>query len=154
MNTGIGDQVGLEFVQVDVQRAVKSQRRCDGADNLRDKSVEVIVTRTRNIQVAAANIVNCLIINQEGTVRVLDRAVGGKDGIVGFNDGGRHSRGRVNRELELRLLSVIGRQPLEQQSSETRTSTTAERVENKEPLKGRAVVYGRQQRVARYLNAK
>jgi hypothetical protein len=33
MNTGVGDQVSLELVEIDVQRAVEAQRGGDGRDD-------------------------------------------------------------------------------------------------------------------------
>lgn len=36
VDTGVRDQVGLELVQIDVQRTVEPQGRGDGADDLGD----------------------------------------------------------------------------------------------------------------------
>lgn len=36
------NKVGLELVQVDIEGAVKSQRRSNGADNLSDETVEMV----------------------------------------------------------------------------------------------------------------
>lgn len=75
VDTRIGHQVGLELVQVDIERTIESQRRGDGADNLGNQAVEVLVAWAGNIQVAAANVVHSLVVNQEGAVGVLNRAV-------------------------------------------------------------------------------
>ena len=40
MDPGVGNQVGLELVQVNVQRAVKPQGRGDGGDDLADQPVK------------------------------------------------------------------------------------------------------------------
>jgi hypothetical protein len=71
---------------------------------------------------------------------VLQSSVGGQDRVVGFDDRGGHLGGGVNRELELALLSVIGAQPLQQQTSETGSGASTERVEDEESLETRTVV--------------
>lgn len=141
VNAGVGNQVGLELVQVNVQGAVKPQRRGDGRDDLSDQTVEVLVARPGNVQVPAADVEHGLVINQEGAVRVLDCAVGGKDSVVGLNNGRGEARRRVHGELQLALLAIVGREALEKQSTEAGTSTAAEGVEDEEALEGLAVVY-------------
>ena len=42
VNTRVGNQVGLELVQVDVEGTIESERRGDGAHNLGDKTVKVL----------------------------------------------------------------------------------------------------------------
>lgn len=140
VDTRVGHQVGLELVQVDVQGAIEPQRRGDGRDDLGNQAVEMLVARSGNVQVLAADIEHSLVVNQEGAVRVLDGAVGGKDSVVGLNNGGRKARRRVNGELQLALLAVVGRQALEEESTETRPCTATERVENQEALERLAVV--------------
>ena len=141
VDTGVRHQVGLELVQVDVQSTIETQRRGDRADDLGDKTVQVLIVGTRNVQVTAADVVHSLVVDQECAVRVLDGAVGGKHSIVGLNDSSRDTRGRVHGELELALLAILGRQALEEKSSKTGTSATAEGVEDQETLQRAAVVY-------------
>lgn len=140
MDARVRNQVRLELVQVDVEGAVETQGRGDGRDNLRNQAVEMLVAGAGNVQVSAADIVHGLVVDEERAVRVLDRAVGGQDGVVGLNDGGRHPRGRVDGELQLALLPVVGRQALEEERAEARTGAAAERVEDEEALEGVAVV--------------
>jgi len=71
---------------------------------------------------------------------VLKSGVGGQDGVVRLNNGGGDLRSRVDRELELGLLAVIDRETLKEKSTETRTRTTTERVEDEETLETSAVV--------------
>lgn len=141
VDTRIRDQVGLELVQIDVERTVEAQGRGDGADDLGNQAVEVLVARARNIQVATADVVDGLVVDKESAVGVLDRAVGRQNGVVRLNDGGGHARCRVDGKLELALLSVLGGQALEEEGAETRASTTTKGVEDQETLQGAAVVY-------------
>jgi hypothetical protein len=141
VDTGVRYQVGLELVEVDVQGAIEAQRRGDGRHDLGDQTVEVLVARPGNVQIPAADIVDGLVVNQEGAVRVLNGAVGGEDGVVGLNDGRGEARRGVNSELQLALLAVVGRETLEEEGTETGASTTAKGVEDQEALERLAVVY-------------
>lgn len=134
VDTGEWYQVGLEFGQVDIESAIEAKAGSNRTNNLRDQAVEMLITRTRNIQVPAADVVHSLVIHQEGTVRVLNGAVGGQNGIVRFNDGSRHSRRRVYGELQLRLLAILGRETLEQKRAKAGASTATKRVENQKAL--------------------
>ena len=51
-----------------------------------------------------------------------------------------HLRSGVNRELELGLLTVVGRESLEEESSETRSGSSTEGVEDEESLESGTVV--------------
>ncbi len=75
MDTWVGHQVGLELVQVDVESTIKPERRSNGTDDLGDKAVQVLIVGTRDIQITLADVVNCLVIDQESAVRVLDGTV-------------------------------------------------------------------------------
>ena len=66
--------------------------------------------------------------------------MGSQDSVVWFDDGVSEPRGGVNTELELGLLSVISGKALKQEGTETGTSSTTERVEDKEALEARTVI--------------
>lgn len=140
VDTWVWHQVGLELVQVDVEGTVETQAGRDGADNLGDQAVEMLVVGARDIQAAAADVVHGLVVDEEGAVRVLNGAVGRQHGIVGLDDRCRDTWGRVYGKLELALLAVVGREALEEKGSETRTSPSTEGVEDEETLQRRAVV--------------
>lgn len=100
----------------------------------------MLVARAADVQVAPADIVDSLIIDEEGAVRVLDRAVGRQDGVVGLNNSSRDTRGRVDGELQLALLAVVAGQALQQEGAETRACATTEGVEDQEALQAATVV--------------
>ena len=56
-----------------------------GMPTLSDKSVEVLVVRTLNPQVASADVVNGLVVNHETAIRVLECGMGGENGVVGLD---------------------------------------------------------------------
>ena len=71
---------------------------------------------------------------------MLKRRVGRQDGVVGLDNRARQLGSGVHAELELGLLAVVGGETLEEESAETRTGATTERVEDEEALEARAVV--------------
>ena len=134
VNAGEGDQVGLELVQVDVQGAVESEGSSNGRNNLGDQTVEVGEARGADSQVLLANVIDGLIVNHERTVGVFESGVGRQYSIIWLDDGVAEPRGGINAELELRLLSIISRKTLKQESTKAGTSSTTERVEDEEAL--------------------
>merc|ERR1719210_2610525 len=140
MDPRIGDQVGLELGQVNIECTIKAKRGGDGGDNLTDQTVEVGVSWTVDIQVSAANVVNGLIIDHESTVRVLKGCMGGQDGVVGLNNSSGNWGSGVDSELELRFLSVVNGKTLHEKRRKSGSGATAERVEDKESLKTGALV--------------
>ena len=91
VDTGVGHQVGLELSQINIQGTIEPQGGSDGADNLGDQPVQVGVSWALNVEVATADVVDGLIVDHEGTVRVLQGGMGGQDGVVGLN----HSSGHL-----------------------------------------------------------
>src|SRR3569833_3401866 len=128
VDTGVGHQVRLELVEVDVESTVEPKRRRDGADHLGDQTVQVLIARARDIQVPATDVVDGLVIDQEGAIGILDGAMRRENGVVRLDNGRRNTRGRVDGELELTLLAVLGREALEQESAEAGAGTSAEGV--------------------------
>jgi hypothetical protein len=140
VDTGVGDQVSLELVQVDVESSIEAQARSDGADDLSNETVEMLVVGARNVQATAADVIDSLVVNKERAIRVLNSAVGRQNSIVGLDDGGGDAGSGIHGKFELALLAVVGREALEEEGSEARSCTTAERVEDQETLEGGAVV--------------
>ena len=127
-------QVRLELGQVDVQGAVEAQWGRDGGDNLADQPVQVGVRRPLDVQIPAADVVDGLVVDHEGAVRVLQGGVRGQDGVVRLDHGRGHLWRRVDGELQLGLLAVVDAEPLHQQRGEAGAGAAAERVEDEETL--------------------
>merc|ERR550539_699340 len=125
VDPGVGHQVGLELSQINIESSVKSQRGRDGGDNLTNQTVQIGVRRTLHIEISFANVVDCLVVNHEGTVRVLQSGVGGQNRVVRFDHSGGHLRCRVDGELKLGLLPVINGKTLHHQGSKSRASTSS-----------------------------
>ena len=140
VDPGIGNQVGLELCQIHIEGSIKAKGGSDGGHNLANETVEVSIRGPLNVKVPAADIIDGLIVNHEGTVRVLQGGVGGQDGIVGLNHSSGNLGSRVDGELQLRLLAIVNREPLHEQRGEARSSATSKRVEEKEALQASALV--------------
>ena len=140
MDTRVGDKIGLELVQVDVESTIETERGGDGANNLGNQAVEVLEVRARNVEVATADVVDGLVVNKESTIRVLDGGVSRQNGVVRLNDGSRDTGSRVDGELELTLLAVFGRKAFEKECAESRAGASAKRMEDQETLEGVTVV--------------
>lgn len=75
MDTRVRDKVSLELVQIDIQSTIEAQTGGDGADNLSNQAVQMLIVGTRDVQVATADVVHSFVINEESAVRILDGAV-------------------------------------------------------------------------------
>jgi hypothetical protein len=107
---------------------------------LGNETVQVLVVGSLQTQVAAADVVNSLVVDHEGTIRVLKGGVGGEDGVVWLNNGCGSLGSWVDTELQLAFLAIINGKTLHEEGTETRTSSTTEGVEDKESLETRAVI--------------
>ena len=94
MDTRVGHQVGLELGNIHVQGSVETKRGRQGRDDLSNQPVEVGVCGTLNVEVTTAHIVESLVVNTVGTVRVLEKSMGRQHGVVRLNHGGGHLRRR------------------------------------------------------------
>lgn len=56
-------KIGLEFVQINIERTVKAERRSDGRDNLSNKTIKVRETGRNNTKLLLANVINGFVIN-------------------------------------------------------------------------------------------
>merc|ERR1719192_3236749 len=140
MDPWVGHQVGLELGQIHVESSIESQRGGDRGDNLADQTIEVGVGGSVNVQITTANVVDSLIVDHEGTVRVFQCCVGCQDRVVRLHHGCGYLRCGVDWELEFGLFAVVDRQSLHEEGGESRSSSTTEAVEDEEALKTGALV--------------
>jgi len=140
MDTGIGDEVSLEFSDIDVEGTIESEGGSQGGDDLSNKSVQVGVSGSFNIELSSADIVDSFVIKHNSDISVFKEGVSGQDGVVRFNDGvGDLGRG-IDGETELGLLAVIDGESFEEEGSETRSGTTSDSVEDHETLETSTVI--------------
>jgi len=77
VNSGVGDEVGLEFGDIDVKGSVESKGSGEGRDNLGDESVQVGVGGSLDVELSSADIVDGFVVEHDGDVGVLKKGVGG-----------------------------------------------------------------------------
>ena len=140
MNSGVGDEVGLELSHIDVEGTIESEGGSQRGDDLSDESVQVGVGGSLDVEVSSADVVDSLVVEHDGDVGVLEEGVGGEHGVVGLNDGGRNLRRGVDGEAELGLLAVVDGESLEEERAETGAGTTTNGVEDEEALEASALV--------------
>ena len=140
VNARVWDEVRLQLGEVDVERSVKAQRRRDGADALGNQAVQVGVRRTLDVEVAAADVIDGLIVEDERDVGVLQGAVGRQNGVVRLDDGGRDLRRRIDGHGQLRLLSVVDAQAFHYQRRKAGAGAAAEAVKDEETLEAGAEI--------------
>ena len=140
VDAGVRDEVRLELGHVDVEGTIEAEGGRQARDDLGDETVEVGVGGTLDVEVAAADVVQRLVVQAEGAVGVLEEGVGGKDGVVGLDDGGGNLGGGADGEGQLGLAAVIDRETLEEEGAEAGAGATAGGVEDEESLQAGAVV--------------
>merc|ERR1719263_1050473 len=86
VNAWVRHQVGLELGDVDVERTIETQGGCERGDDLRQETVQVGVCWPLNVQVAAADVVERLVIIHDCYIGVLKQRVDTKHSVVRLND--------------------------------------------------------------------
>merc|ERR1719201_1563684 len=119
VDTGVGDEVGLELGDVNVEGPIETEGGSQGGDDLSDKAVEGGVSGALDVEGAAADVVDGLVVEHDGNVSVLEEGVGGEHGVVRLDDSGGDLGGRVDGEAELGLAAVVDGQALEEEGAET-----------------------------------
>lgn len=107
--------MGLEFCHVSIQDSVKLEY---GQYDLPDKTVQVDTGGVLEIKVFMTDVINGLVVYQEGTISVLKGEMSGEDGIVGFyHSCGITGEGEVQGDgkFQLGLLGLIHRDVFHQQ---------------------------------------
>jgi hypothetical protein len=107
MDTRIGYQVGLELSDVDVKGTIESEGSSERRNNLSNKSVQVGVGGSLNIEVSSADIVDGFVIKHDGDISVLKERVSSEHSVVGLNDCSGNLGRRINGEAELRLFTIV-----------------------------------------------
>mmetsp|Transcript_52419 Transcript_52419/g.156418 ORF Transcript_52419/g.156418 Transcript_52419/m.156418 type:complete len:286 (-) Transcript_52419:111-968(-) len=133
-------QVRLELRDVDIEGTVKAQGGSQGGDDLRQEAIQVGVRRPFDVQIAAADVVQSLVVHHDGHVGVLQKGVHAEHGVVGLDNGRGHLGACPDGEGKLRLLAVVDREALQHQAAEARAGAATAGIEDHEALQPRAVV--------------
>jgi len=140
MDSWIRNQVGLELSYVNIKGTVKSEGCSQRGNNLSDKSVQVGVGWSFNIEVSSADIIDCFIIKHNSNISVFKEGVSWENWVVWLNDCSWDLGWWVNGKTELWFFTVIDWQSLEEKRSQTWASTSTDWVENEETLESSALI--------------
>ena len=140
MDSWVWHQVGLELSDIDVEGTIESEGGGQGRDNLSDESVQVGVGWSLDIEVSSADIIDGLVIKDNGDIGVLEKRVSGEDGVVWLNNGGGDLWGWIDGETKLGFLTIVHGKSLEEKGTETGSSSSTDGVEDKETLETCALI--------------
>merc|ERR1719199_966130 len=125
---------------VDIERTIEAQRRCERRDDLRQKTIQVCVCGPLDVQVAAADIVQCLIIVHDSSIGDFQQRVNTQHSVVRLNHCCSNLRTGPNSEAQLGLLAVVDGEALQHEAAEARPSASTDSVIHHESLQAGAVV--------------
>lgn len=117
MDSGVRYEIGLEFSDIDVEGTIESQRSSERRDNLSNESVQVSVGGSLDIEISSADIVKSFVVEHDGDISVLEKRVGGENGVVRLNDSSGDLRRGINSETKFGLLAVIDGESLEKEGT-------------------------------------
>lgn len=134
METREGDHVDSQLPEIGVELTRETQAGGDTRHDGGDEVVQVTVGGVVQLEGPHANVVQSLVVNTEGLVRVLNELVDGQGGVVRLNNGIRDLGGRHNGEsghhAVRELLTDLG----DQEGTHTGTGTTTKGVGDLETL--------------------
>jgi hypothetical protein len=77
VNTWERHKISLELIQVNVKVTIETQAGCKRANDPGDETVEVIITRARDVKLALTDIVDSLVVHEESALGVLNGTMRG-----------------------------------------------------------------------------
>ena len=104
-------------------------------ENLSNKSIQVSVSGSFDVQLSSADIVDSFVIKHDSDISVFKKGVGGKNGVVRFNNSGGDLGGRIDGESDFGFFTVVNGKSFKKKRSESRSSSSSNSVEDTESLK-------------------
>lgn len=140
VETGEGHHVDGQLPQVRVELTRETQAGGDTGHDGGDEVVQVAVGGVVQLEGPHADVVESLVVDTEGLVRVLNQLVDGEGGVVGLDNGvgdlGRGDDRVCGHHAVGELLTDLG----DEERSHTGTGTTTERVGDLETLEAVAAL--------------
>merc|ERR1719199_1368595 len=121
-------------LRFDVQLTVEAERGGHGGHGLGHDAVDVAVSRALDLEVALEDLVEGLVVEDQGHLGVVEQQVGREETVVGLDDDEREVGRRVDLEADLGLLAVVDREALEDQATEARSRASTDGVVDDETL--------------------
>lgn len=138
-DAGVGHQRDLELCEACIEGTIKMQRGSDGVLTLSNQLVEVAVGRLLSVQVVAADIIDCLIVYYENTIKCSRGCdwLNWNCRILHFFG---HLGGWVDSKRQFAFLAIVNRKLLHHQGSESESVPSVKAMEVQETLKPGALV--------------
>mmetsp|Transcript_18966 Transcript_18966/g.24414 ORF Transcript_18966/g.24414 Transcript_18966/m.24414 type:complete len:296 (+) Transcript_18966:410-1297(+) len=140
VQTRVGDQVGGEFRNIDIQRTVETKRRRKRRNHLGNHTIQVRVTGSGDSKFLGSHFIQRFIVKQHSTIRVLQKRMCGQDTVVRFHHGRTDFRTGANGKTKLGFASVIHAQTFQKETTKTRSSTTPRGMKDQKALQSGALI--------------
>jgi hypothetical protein len=140
MDTGIGHQIGLELGDINVERTIETEGSGQVRDDLSNQTIQVGVGWALDVEVAAADIVESIVVYLVSDIGMFQKGMHTQDGVVGFDDSGGDLGTGPHGERDLGLLAIIDGASLHQQRAKATSGATTDGMVNHEALKTGAIV--------------
>ena len=79
VNSRIRYKIGLEFSDINIKGTIKSKGSCKRGNNLSNKSVQVGVSWSFNIESSSTDIINSLVIKHNSNISMFKKGVSRKN---------------------------------------------------------------------------
>ncbi|GMT14310.1 hypothetical protein PFISCL1PPCAC_5608, partial [Pristionchus fissidentatus] len=135
VKTREGNHVDGQLAEISIELTRESQAGRNSRHGHRHEMVEVSVGRVGQLESTEANVVQCLVINAESLVGVLNKLVDRKRRVIGLNDSIRNLKRGDDGERAHDSIGVLLADLGYQESSHSRSSSTSERMSELEALK-------------------
>jgi hypothetical protein len=134
VETGERNHVDSQLSEIRVELAREAEASGDTRHDGRDEVVEISVGWVGELEGPHADIIESLVVNAEGLIRVLDQLVDGEGSVVWLDDGirdlGRRDNGEGGHHAVWEFLADLG----DQKRTHTGTGSTTKGVGNLEAL--------------------
>ena len=128
------NHVDSQFAEIRVELAREAETSGNTRHDSRDQVVKISIRWVGELEGSHANVVERLVVNTEGLVRVLDQLVDGKSGVVGLDNGVRDLGGWNDGESSHHTVGELFTDLGDQKRTHTGTSSTTEGVGDLETL--------------------
>ena len=129
------NHVDGELAKVAVQLAGEAQAGGDTRHDSRDEMVEIAVARIVELQCAHADVVQGLVVNAKGLIRVLNKLMDRQGSVIGLDDRVGDFWGRDDGECGHHAVGELLADLADEERAHSGTGTTTERVGDLETLK-------------------
>lgn len=132
--------VDSQLAEIRVELTREAERDGNTGHDGRDQVVEVAIRGVGELEGAHADVVESLVVDAEGLVRVFNELMDGKRGVVGLDDGVGNLGGRHNGEGGHHAIGELLTNLGDKEGTHTGTGTTSERVGDLETLEAVAAL--------------